>query len=340
MKRVRVFPPWTRGWPIFSKHNLMIVGTLASIVLSVIFLSCFLWVSTSNSANQLGNELLITAAIAGLGGAITLGFSEWQRASVRVGIAETLASDVLSIGRVIIASGILHDITEPPKEKETKMPSIAEMPRERWEDYFSVYHGSLNDLRSFRSDVVIEITAFYALLKGSRDRIETLRAAKRRHLEVEQNYLSAPIDSKMHKSWAQTESQFNEFRKRLVADVLYILIVFAEHGRSCMESLLEEGEPLNEFGQNMFRLFELELICCLYKDKHPEGEDPKVLDKFRWHLIDQRYNDYCKNFFFKEDACRLDKKKDFDLFDKCFPNVCECFPNVCKSKFDESANQT
>ena len=282
-------------WPIFSKHNRIILITLGLLSLAILLLVDFLLNivgvarllgHASTNADNAANNILVPAAIAGLGATLTLFFSELRRARVRVGIAETLASDVLSIGRVIIASGILHDITggkASDKQPEGRKELIAEFPRETWEDYFVVYHKTLGDLRTFRSDVVVEITAFYTLLKGSRDRIETLRSTKRRHLESYERFLQAPNKTKMcNFNWEKKEKEFDDLRGKLLADVLYILLAFAEHGRSCMESLLEKYDPLNDFGQNMFRLFELQLIYCL--DEQIE-EEKKVLDKYRAHLI-------------------------------------------------------
>jgi len=121
----------------------------------------------------------------------------------------------------------------------------------------------MNDLRGFDTTVVLEVTAFYVVLKGSRDATGSLSR------------------------WTEAMDPTSIEKRRLdVINILYLCLLCAEHGKRSLESLLETG-PMLDYGVALFTLLEVQAIKALALAF--EADDALAGD-IRKELVERRQN--------------------------------------------------
>jgi hypothetical protein len=201
----------------------------------------------------------------------------------RMGMIDTITSDILSIGRVFIASDIigyfmnLHkyladaeaDAKADAERKfkfghyhvtfkgKTPIPhGFAAAARE--ENYFSVFDANIGNLGSLRASIVTNVTAFYTFLKAARDATRSI------------------------KDWERENYNFS--MKRLdIINVIYLCLLSAIHGRKALEELCMD-RYIRGYCKNTFYLIEVKAFKFL--------ENNLSSGDYRKHYIDQRRSDY------------------------------------------------
>lgn len=113
---------------------------------------------------------VLAALIAAVGVGGTLLFNSWKDRHVahrrKMSLQVALAADARSVLRVIDAAGIIEQVIIKHAFPSATLP-MAGSPR--GEDYFTLYSAVAKDLGEMNRDIAERLSAFYQLLKGSRD---------------------------------------------------------------------------------------------------------------------------------------------------------------------------
>jgi hypothetical protein len=146
-------PSWKRFFTSYHTRDIIITMVFV-VIITVIFLPFVDWDTTAP-------VVLIGGAGAGLRYLYDIG-------NQRIGMADAIASDILSIGRVFLSAKIVDGFVALVKGPEPFAIS-GFAGKARTENYFDVYEKYIDKIGSLDSECVRAITAFYKFLRASRD---------------------------------------------------------------------------------------------------------------------------------------------------------------------------
>jgi hypothetical protein len=239
-------------FPLLSKHNKALLVYCVITFVLILPLAYFSVRVLDNKPEQ--QVTAVTFLFTGFG--LIFKFL-YDRANRRKGLADALASDISSIGRVFFAGDIIGDFARFARQEigTTVAKSAGFAGQARSEDYFVLYDGNIHELSELSSNVVTKVTSFYTFLRASRDATGAIE------------------------SWtAQTPSRR---RSNDIAHVIYLCLLCAESGRQVAEELFEDSE-LARRAATLFRLLEIECLGCLVCGEIMETED------YRFKLVQAR----------------------------------------------------
>lgn len=226
-----IWQRWQRTWLPLRRHASEFRWVA---LISIILVTIILYLTSKGMGANFGEYgskekqwWALCAVIVGVGGGIVRLY--WERANLRVGTADALASDILSIGRVFLAGDIIGDFARLSWNADSagsapKPRGFADIARS--ENYFTVFEANLSEIRGLPVGPVSEVTAFYTMLKGSRDATGALAG------------------------WPHQGRSTQP--KRDVANIIYMCLLCAEHGRRAVAELMEDN-----FRRALFRILEL-----------------------------------------------------------------------------------
>jgi hypothetical protein len=250
-------------WPWLEKRlnrsiDLLVFGLVISILLAVV--AYLMW----NVIKQDDDKIALVAAL--LTVLVAIAGKLCDVAHKRLALVNMLASDILSIGRVFVASNIigvfyrLH--SEIPKNndglEDDDAWSSGFSGEARRENYFRVFEESVGQLGSLASATVTNITAFYTFLRAARDATEALGHWKTRRSPPKQ-------------------------KTNDILEVIYLCYLCAIHGRLALMGLIKHKE-IERYARDVFLAIEVQ--CIDFLATHMDKND------YRYVLINQRRSAY------------------------------------------------
>jgi hypothetical protein len=232
-------PTWKRF--IFSYHTRDISYTMAIIIGIAVIPFLLGWEAAPKAA-------LLGGAIAGLRYLYDLG-------NQRLGMAEAIASDILSIGRVFLSAKIVDNFIELSKGTNAFLPA-GFGDKARQENYFDVYERYIEKLGNLDAECVRAVTAFYKFLRASRDATRSMELWK-------ESYYSDPM------------------KKEDIIHVIYQCLLVGVNGEIALYRLRDDGQKLAAAGN--FVLIQIKCIEFLNKEVG--------LDDYRRFWIEKRFKE-------------------------------------------------
>ena len=169
-----------------------------------------------------------------------IGAWAYKVGSLRLGVVDLFACEISTLCRVALVTDTVNRLKERIERAATALPAPptgeARNPADALqfsstENYFPVFEGNTRDLQSLEARVVINITSFYTFMKTVRDLLRKAATLKPGSVGP----TAGQIDRLQADTW------HNAMR-----DVVYMLFLGLEAGRSSVEDLVEFEPELAE----------------------------------------------------------------------------------------------